>query len=76
MKNIKVGDIIVDKHGYEAKVIEVLTNSFLRSSWDYFKQSGDWHTFTEVEVWGWKIKGSEEDTIIIIDGKKYKLIEE
>jgi len=76
MENVKVGDIIVHTDGDEAKVIEVLTNSFLRSSWDYFKQSGDWHTFTEVEGWGWKIKGSEEDTIIIVGGKKYKLIEE
>jgi len=76
MKNIKVGDIIVHTDGDEAKVLEVLTSSFLISEWDNFEQTGDWLTFTEAETYGWKIKGSEEDNIIIVGGKKYKLIEE
>ena len=91
MKNLKVGDIIVSAHRGEAKVLEVLTNTFLRSGWDDFEGGGNWWTFTEAEKAGWKIKGSEEkrviktwdaqmtyetDTIRIIDGKKYKLIEE
>jgi len=74
IKDVKVGDIIVNGDGNEALVLEVLTNTFLRTRWDYFKISGYWHTFAEAD--DWKIKGSEEDTTIIVGGKKYKLIEE
>jgi len=74
MKNIKVGDIIVDRDGDEAKVLEVLPNKFLRSSWFVFEVAGGWYTYEEAKACGYKIKG--EDTIRIIDGKRYRLIEE
>jgi len=74
MKNIKVGDIIVDRDGDEAKVLEVLPNSFLRSIFGHFEETGDWFTHEEAEACGYKIKG--EYTIRIIDGKRYRLIEE
>ena len=76
MKNIKVGDIIVGVHGGKAKVLEVFTNTFLRSWWGNFEEAGEWLTFEQAEANGWKIKGSEEKTTIIVGGKKYKLIEE
>jgi len=74
IKDVKVGDIIVNKCGDEAKVLEVFTHIFFVSDWGNFEESGPWLTFKEAETNGWKIKG--EDTIRIIDGKKYKLIEE
>jgi len=76
MENLKVGDIIVNEDGDEAKVFEVLTSTFLMSWWGDFEEAGNWHTFTEAEKAGWKIKGSEEKTTIIVGGQKYKLIEE
>ena len=60
MKNLKVGDIIVSNIGGEAKVLEVFTNTFVRSAWNSSKESGDLHTFEEAEEWKWKIKGSKE----------------
>jgi len=76
IKDVKAGDIIVSAHWGEAKVLEVLTHIFFVSDWDDFEGGGNWWTFSEAEKAGWKIKGSEEDTTRIIDGKKYKLIEE
>jgi len=74
MKDVKVGDIVVNEDGYEALVLEVLTSTFLISWRADFEEVGSWYTFAGAETDGWKIKG--EDTIIIIGGKKYKLIEE
>ena len=74
MKNLKAGDIIVDTDGEEAKVLEVLTNTFLRSCWCDFEEVGSWYAFAEAEKAGWKIKG--EDTIIFVNGERYKLIKE
>jgi len=74
MKNVKAGDIFVDEDGEESVVLEVLTNTFLRSRCGEFEEAQGWYTFTEAEKLGWMIKG--EDTIIIVGGKKYKLIEE
>ena len=75
MKDVKVGDIIVSNIGGEAKVLEVFTNTFVRSAWNSSKESGDLHTFEEAEEWKWKIKGLEED-VIFVGNKKYKLIKE
>ena len=66
IKDVKVGDIIVDKGGDESKVIEVLENIFYRSLWNDFELACGWTQFTKAEKMGWKIKGSEEDTIIIV----------
>jgi len=60
IKDVKVGDIILNKEGYEAEVFEVLTNSFLKSMWHDFGKAATWYKFTEAEAYGWKIKGSEE----------------
>jgi len=76
MKNVKVGDIIFYVIVCEALVLKVLPNSFVRSGWGDFKASGGLWTFTEAETYGWKIKGSEEDTTIIVGGQRYKLIKE
>jgi len=74
IEDVKAGDIIVDGGGSEAKVLAVVTGTFLKSGWDNFEEAGSWYAFAEAEKAGWKIKGSEEDTTRIIDGKKYKLI--
>jgi hypothetical protein len=54
----KVGDIIVDTDGDEAKVLAVLGEVFLSSRWRDFEIAGYWLTFKEVERYGWKIKGA------------------
>jgi len=76
MKNLKAGDIIVDRHGEEAKVLEVLPNSFLRSLSNYFEEAGPWYTYKEAERAGYRIKGTEEGNIINVGGKRYKLLED
>ena len=78
MKNVKAGDIIVNEDGRKAKVLEVFTNTFLRSGWDNFEEVGSWHTFTAAEKRDWKIKGSEEGPFIFIfvDGERYRLVKE
>ena len=76
MQNLKAGDIIVDSYGEEAKVLEVLPNSFLRSLWDNFEAAGLWYTYKEAEKRGWRIKGTEEENIINVGGKRYKLLED
>ena len=76
MKNVKAGDIIVNRDGDEAKLLEVLLNSFLRSSWGNFETTGPWYTYKEAEKADWRIKGTEEGNIINMGGKRYKLLEE
>ena len=76
IKDVKVGDIIVGVHGGEAKVLEVFTNTFLRSWWDNFEEVGEWLTFEQAEANGWKIKGSEEGPFIFVDGERYRLVKE
>jgi len=74
MKNVKVGDIIVEEDGEEAKVIDVLPNSFSKSWWGDFQEGIIWYTFTEAEANGWKIKGSKKTVknISLEELKKYK----
>lgn len=55
-----VGDVIVNEYGKEAEVLEVLTQSFLKSCWNNPQVAGAWFTFKEAEVYGWKIKGQPE----------------
>jgi len=76
IKDVKVGDIIVNEDGRKAKVFEVFTNTFLRSGWDNFEEAGSWHTFTAAEKRDWKIKGSEEGPFIFVDGERYRLVKE
>jgi len=63
MKNVKAGDIIVHTDGDEAKVLEVLTSSFLISEWDNFETVGEWLTFEQAEANGWKIKEVKKYTV-------------
>jgi len=74
MKNVKVGDIIVNEDGEEAKVLQVLSHILFVSDWDNFEESASWYTFKEAETDGWKIKGSEETVknISIEELEKYK----
>jgi len=54
----------------EACVTNKEERCFYRLFYDWFEKQ--W----EAEAYGWKIKGSEEDTTIIVGGQRYKLIEE
>jgi hypothetical protein len=70
--NLEVGDIIVNQ-GEEAKILEVLSNSFLRSNRGDFSKTGGWYTPKEAQNDGWKIK---QDPIVEVEtveiaGKKY-----
>lgn len=60
-ENLEAGDVVVDTDGEEAKVIDVLPNSFLRSCWGTFDQTWGWHTKKQAQRYGWKIKGAEEE---------------
>ena len=61
--NLQVGDVIVDKDGYKAKVLEVLTNVFLMSVWSDFDVAGDWYTCAAAQRYGYIIKGSEDEEV-------------
>jgi len=85
MKNVKVGDIIVEKNGGEAKVLAVVTGTFLKSGWDNFGKAASWYAFAEAEAYGWKIKETlskahvappGKDLFIFVDGERYRLIKE
>lgn len=74
----KVGDIIVNTNGKEAKILEIGNShtAFFRSCWDDFDETDDWYTFTEAEKMGYKLKDSEEDVVeLTIEeiGKKFKV---
>lgn len=56
-----VGDIIEEENGYEAKVLEVGVNSFLKSYFNDFDESDEWFTFKEAKLSSWKVKGQEEE---------------
>lgn len=60
-KPVKVGDIIVDKDGKKAKVLEVFENTFTMSDFcNYYVADGPF-TFEEIGINGWKIERQEED---------------
>jgi hypothetical protein len=58
---MKVGDVIVDKNGEEAKILALTNNhtAFLKSRWGDFNLAGDWYTFTEAT--NWHLKNQQED---------------
>ena len=60
--NLQVGDVIVDGNS-EAKVLEVLTNTFLLSIWSDFESADDLYTPAQAKRYGWTIKGSEDEEI-------------
>ena len=66
MFNVKVGDVIVDAAGDEAKVFEVGQTSLLRSIRKDFSRACEWQTFEHLEKTGWKIKGQESDEVEVI----------
>jgi hypothetical protein len=63
LRDMEVGDILVNERGSETKVLEVLINSFLMSCLSGFKNSWDWFTFEEAEEEGWKLKTQEEPEV-------------
>ena len=65
----KVGDIIVDGDGDEAKVLEIGNShtAFLMSNFDNFAKASCWITFADAEEEGWKLKGQEETVEISLD---------
>lgn len=79
LRDMVVGDIIVDEDGDEAMVLEVLKNSFSKSLWDCrFNKVDDWFTFEQAEEYGWELKDEdpeedEETTYLVKDGKKYEV---
>lgn len=57
LRDMVVGDVIVDKEGYIVKVLAICGEAFLRSFWDDFNRAScSWYTFTEAENAGWKLK--------------------
>ena len=67
LRDIEVGDIIVNKNKREARVLAVLGDVFLQSKWGYFDGIGGWYTFAVAEKYGWKLK--EEPTKIRKDNR-------
>lgn len=70
-KDLKVGDIVIDKDGDERKVLEVLQNSFLLSDYTDLNEAEGWYTFQEARLLGWKIKEDVVDEV-----KREKVIKE
>lgn len=62
----KVGDVIVDPDGDEAKILAIDNqhNVFLGSTWGDFKSAGYWYTWKEGEKLGLKLKDAPEDDMV------------
>lgn len=70
LRDMKAGDYIVD-HEDEAKVLAVLAEVFLLSSFNSIDGVGGWYTFKEAEKQGFKLKGIAQETITI-NNKTYR----
>lgn len=57
--NLEVGDIIVNRDGEKAKVIDVLSNSFLRSYWNDFEVGAIGCQTQEAINYGYTIEGAD-----------------
>jgi len=72
LRDMEIGDIIVDGAGSEFEVLaicgEVFAVKYLSVTSNNFV---DWNTFKQAEVYNWKLKGREEIETIEIAGKKY-----
>lgn len=53
---LKVGDIVIDKTGDKAKILEVLENSFARSGWNDFDGGVYWYQFKDAIRLSWTIE--------------------
>lgn len=59
LREMKVGDILVNEDGDTVKILEVMSNSFLRSSIFDHSMAYTWYTFEEAEKYGLKIQQEE-----------------
>ena len=77
---LEVGDIVVEKGGAKAMIIDVFPNSFVRSFWRNFNESGGVYSKKQAQDEEWTIKGIEtvkEMTLEDIEklvGSKVKII--
>lgn len=53
---LRVGDIVVNKVGDKAKILEVLENSFAKSDWEDFDGRVYWYQFKDAIREGWTIE--------------------
>ena len=56
LRDMKVGDILIDEDENEAKVLAILGEVFLISYWNDFNTSCNWYTFSEAERRYWELK--------------------
>ena len=75
---IKVGEVVVNENGGEAKILDVFENTFSRSFWNNFDECFEVSSFKEIEQNGWKIKGKESDktqeAIDLLKSNGYQII--
>lgn len=75
--NLQVGDIILSDFGSEAKVLAVIGDVFLRSSWDDFDIVGYWYTTKQAQGYDCTLKGSEDEDTVEVTleevAKKFKV---
>ena len=71
LEAVKVGDVIVNENGEEAKILAITNNhtAFLRSYSGRFGESFDWYTFTEATNWHLKNQQETELTLEQIANK-------
>lgn len=56
LDDLEVGDIIVDTDSNEAKVLAVLGDVFLKSSWNNYDETASWLTISEAKSAGLTVK--------------------
>ena len=84
LRQLKVGDIVIDNHGDKRKILETLTNMFAYSDWENKSDFEDWETFERAEETGWKLETlqsdvNSKDSVVIYedrDGEKTYLDDE
>ncbi|HJP81422.1 MAG TPA: hypothetical protein VJ841_03460 [Candidatus Saccharimonadales bacterium] len=70
LKDVEAGDVVLNEHGNEFRVVEALNNVFAYVTTVVDHGGIAWMEFSEAEEYGWKLKDAEPETIEI-NGKKY-----
>lgn len=61
IRDMNVGDILVNREGFENRVLEVGENSFFPQYCRPFNRAvGTWISFEQAELFGWHLKGEGE----------------
>lgn len=59
LKEVWVGDILVNDVGNRCRVLLVMYDVFLISRWDRFNEASAWFTIKEANMYKWKVDNNK-----------------